>query len=153
MPINKSLTILLAVCALLLPAKSAHASCSLGAAAVAFGTYNPLSTAPTDTIGSLIYQCNQKAHNIMITLSRGSGTSFATRRMLNGSQQLFYNLYRDSGRSIIWGDGGGGTQAFFIVNPQPNNTDLSLPIFGRIPAGQSVRAGTYADTLTITLTF
>jgi hypothetical protein len=36
---------------------------------------------------------------------------------------------------VIWGDGIGGTQAFTIGNPQSNNTDLSVPIFGRGAAG------------------
>jgi len=100
-----------------------------------------------------VFQCTQRDHNVMITLSRGSGTSYATRRMLSGSQQLFYNLYRDTGRTIIWGDGSGGTQAYFINNPQPNNRDITLPIFGRIPPGQNVGVGSYNDTITVTLSF
>ena len=139
--------------AILLQPGSARAVCSLGGAAVAFGTYDSLNLLPFDTIGSLVFQCNQKNHNVMITLSRGSGTSFAPRRMVNGSQQLFYNLYRDTGRTVIWGDGSGGSQAYFINNPQPNNRDITVPIFGRIPAGQNVSVGTYADTITITMNF
>lgn len=139
--------------AMLVPPGWAHAACSLGGGSVAFGAYDPISLAPLDTIGSLVFQCSQKDHNVMITLSRGSGTSFATRRMLNGSQQLLYNLYRDIGRTIIWGDGSGGSQAYLINNPQPNNRDIRVPIFGRIPAGQNVKVGSYADTITITLFF
>ncbi len=131
----------------------AHAACSLGGGAVGFGGYDPLSLAPFDTIGTLVFQCGQRDHNIMITLSRGNGTSFTTRRMLSGSQQLFYNLYRDTGRTIIWGDGSGGSQAYLIGNPQPNNKDITVPIFGRIPAGQNVKVGTYSDTITVTLSF
>lgn len=131
----------------------ARAVCSLGGASVAFGSYDALSLAPLDTIGSLVFQCNQKDHNVMITLSRGNGTSFASRRLLNGSQQLFYNLYRDSGRTIVWGDGSGGSQAYVIGNPQPNNKDITVPIFSRIPPGQNARVGTYSDSITITLFF
>lgn len=89
----------------------------------------------------------------MITLSRGNGPSFTNRRMVNGSQQLSYNLYQDTGRTIIWGDGSGGSSSYLIRNPQPNNQDIRLPIFGRIPAGQSVRVGAYNDTITVTLNF
>ena len=147
------LAVVIATCAVLLQQGSARAACSLGGASVAFGAYDSLVLQPFDTIGSMVFRCNQKDHSVMITLSRGSGTSYATRRMLNGGQQLFYNLYRDVGRTIIWGDGSGGTQAYLISNPQPNNRDITVPIFGRIPAGQNVRIGDYTDTITITLMF
>ena len=154
MTVKKSiLAVVIATSVVLLQPESARAACSLGGAAVAFGAYDSLSLQPFDTIGSLVFQCNRKDHNVMITLSRGSGTSYASRRMVNGSQQLFYNLYRDAGRTIIWGDGSGGTQAFFISNPQPNNQDISVPIFGRIPPAQNVGVGSYSDTITVTLNF
>jgi len=127
--------------------------CGLGGTNVAFGAYDPTSATAVDTVGSLIYSCTQKDHNIRITLSQGGGTSYATRRMVNGSNQLFYNLYLDAGRTIIWGDGTGGTQAFFTRNPQGNNQDLTVPIFGRIPVLQNVSVGNYSDTITVTLDF
>ena len=138
---------------LALPINSAQAACSLSGAAIAFGNYDPISLTPLDTAGSVVYRCAQQDHNITITLSRGGGTSFTTRRMVKGTEQLFYNLYRDAARTAIWGDGTGGTQSFFIGNPQANNTDLSVPIFGRIPAGQNVSVGSYSDTITVTLIF
>lgn len=147
------LAVVIATCAVLLAPDSARASCSLGGVAVAFGAYDSLTLQSVDTIGSLVFQCNQKAHNVMITLSPGSAASYAARRMLNGSQPLFYNLYRDVGRTIIWGDGSGGTQAYFIKNPQPNNQDITVPIFGRIPASQNVGVGSYSDTITVTLNY
>jgi spore coat protein U-like protein len=127
--------------------------CSLGGAAMAFGSYDPTVATPLDSLGSLVYRCSQKDHNIMITLSQGSGTAFATRRMVQGSDQLFYNLYLDAARTVIWGDGTGGTQAFIVRNPQGNNQDLTVPIFGRIPPVQNVGVGSYSDTITVTLTF
>ena len=136
-----------------LPINSAQAACSLSGAAIAFGNYDPISLTPLDTVGSVIYRCGPSDHNITITLSRGDGTSYATRRMVKGTEQLFYNLYRDAARTAIWGDGTGGTQAFTIGNPQANNTDLSVAIFGRVPAGQNVSVGSYIDTITVTLIF
>jgi len=131
----------------------ARAACNLGGAAIAFGSYDALNPLPFDTIGSMVFQCTQKDHNVMITLSKGNGSSYATRRMVDGTQQLIYNLYIDTARSIIWGDGSGGSQAYIINNPQPNNRDITVPIFGRIPPGQNVKVGTYTDTITVTLTY
>jgi spore coat protein U-like protein len=126
--------------------------CSLGGAAIAFGTYEPTSAIALDTVGNLVYRCTQRDHNIMITLSQGGGTSYATRRMVKAADQLFYNLYRDAGRTVIWGNGSAGTQAYIIANP-PNNQDISVPIFGRIPPLQNAGEGIYGDTITVTLTF
>lgn len=154
MALKKTLLALVMIVAeILMLAGMARASCSLGGAAVAFGTYDALSPLPFDTIGSMVFQCNQKDHHVMIILSKGNSSSYATRSMVNGSQQLFYNLYRDTGRTIIWGDGSGGSQAYIINNPQPNNRDITLPIFGRIPPAQNVKVGSYTDTITVTLTY
>ena len=131
----------------------AQAACSLSSAAIAFGNYDPTIATPLDTAGSVVYRCAASDHNITITLSRGGGASFAGRRMVNGAVQLFYNLYLDAARTAIWGDGTGGTQAYTIANPQPNNQDISVPMFGRITAGQNVTVGNYSDTITVTLTF
>ena len=136
------------------PAIAAQTSsgCSLSGVAIAFGTYDPITVIALDTAGSVVYRCGQRDHNIMITLSQGGGTSYATRRMVNGIDQLFYNLYRDAGRTVIWGNGGAGTQAYIVQNP-PNNQDINVPIFGRIPALQNAREGVYSDTITVTMTF
>jgi spore coat protein U-like protein len=72
--------------------------------------------------------------------------------MVKGTDQLFYNLYRDAGRTVIWGNGGAGTQAYIVQNP-PNNQDINVPIFGRIPALQNAGEGVYSDTITVTMTF
>ena len=134
-------------------AGSAEAACSLASTSMVFGTYDVLVASPLDTTGSVVYRCTQRDHNILITLDRGGAASFATRRLVQGSQELFYNLYLDAARTVIWGDGTGGTQALFTRNPQGNNQDLAVPIFGRIPARQDLGVGTYTDTIIVTLNF
>ncbi|TMA59685.1 MAG: spore coat protein U domain-containing protein [Deltaproteobacteria bacterium] len=54
--------------------------------------------------------------------------------------------------TIIWGDGTSGTQTFFVSNP-PNNQNTSVPLFGRIPAGQGTSSGPYSNTVTVTINF
>lgn len=88
----------------------------------------------------------------MITLSQGNGT-FTAQRTACGLEQLFYNLYLDANRSVIWGDGTAETQAFVTGNPQGNNQDHSVPNFGRIAPLQDVGVGYYSDTITVTLNF
>ena len=89
----------------------------------------------------------------MITLDRGGAQSFQARRMVKGSEPLFYNLYLDAARTVIWGDGSAGTQAFFARNPLGNNQDITVPLYGRIPARQDRSIGAYSDTIIVTLSF
>jgi len=72
--------------------------------------------------------------------------------MAKGAEELFYNLYRDAARTSVWGDGMGGTQVQFVPDP-PNNTPVPFTIFGRVPAGQDVSAGAYADSVTVTVNY
>jgi spore coat protein U-like protein len=128
------------------------AACSLTSTTVLFGSYDIFNSAPLDTLGQIIFRCGNNDHNISISLDKGGAPTFAPRRMLNGANTLNYNLYLDAARTTIWGDGTGGTQNFFFQNPA-NNQDISIPLYGRIPAGQSTSAGNYSNTLTVTINF
>ena len=131
----------------------ADAVCSISATPIVFGTYDVLNKTPTDTTGAIIYRCQGRDQNITITLDRGGAPSFATRLMLSGSNQLLYNLFMDAARTVIWGDGTGGTQLLFVRNPQPNNQNINVPVYGRIPALQDVRVGNYTNTIIATINF
>lgn len=130
---------------------SAMAACIISTTAVSFGTYDVFSPTPRDSTGSVVYRCGTDA-NITISLDRGGAPSFNPRRMLKGTEALDYNLYQDAARTTIWGDGTGGTQAYFSANP-PNNKDVTVTIHGRIPAGQDVGAGAYTNTVTAIVNF
>ena len=132
---------------------SAQGACSLTSTSVAFGTYDIFSPSPLDTLGQIIFRCANNDHNVSISLDKGGASTFNPRLMFNGSSTLNYNLYLDAARTMIWGDGTGGTRNFFIPNPQPNNTDISVPIYGRVPAGQGASVGNYNKTLTVTINF
>lgn len=131
---------------------SALAVCSLSGTSISFGNYDVFSTSPLDTNGSIVYRCGNADNNISISLDRGGATSFNPRQMRNGSQALNYNLYLDAARTVIWGDGTSGTQTYFIKNP-PNNQDVTVPVYGRVPTGQNVSKGTYSNTITVTINF
>jgi len=148
--ISASFAVFTAVLAIPLPAQGA---CSVTSTSVVFGTYDIFSTTPLDTLGQVVFRCSSNDHNVSISLDKGGASTFNPRRMLNGNSALDYNLYRDAARTIIWGDGTGGTQNFFIANPQPNNQDISVPVYGRIPAGQGASVGNYSNTITVTINF
>lgn len=139
---------LVAVLATCLPA---GAACTISTTSVSFGTYSVFSLTPLDSTGTVTFQCG-KEKNIQISLSRGGAPAFNPRQMLSGAERLNYNLHLDAARTSIWGDGTGGTTTYFNNNP-PNNTDVIVTIYGRIPAGQDVRAGIYTDTVTATINY
>ena len=130
----------------------AIAACTISTTSVGFGAYHVFSPTPLDTTGSVTYRCGSQDTNIRITLDRGGASSFNPRRMLQGTQPLNYNLFLDAARTIIWGDGTGGTQFYGNSNP-PNNQNVTVTIFGRIPSGQDVSSGSYTNTITATVNF
>jgi spore coat protein U-like protein len=127
-------------------------SCTISAVSVAFGNYNVFNAAPVDSAGSVTFRCNSAAANISITLGKGASSTFAPRTMTKVGEALTYNLYFDAARTNVWGDGTGGTSTYTNANP-PNNQNVTLPIYGRIPAGQDVSAGPYTDTVLATVNF
>lgn len=162
----RSLLLVLMLTSLGISAAQAAASCSVSAGGVNFGTYDPLLGSANDSTGQVNVTCTAnypplvETVNYTVSLSSGSSGSFSARRMQAGSARLNYNLYTTSARSAgqIWGDTTGGsvimngamTIGFFFW--PTTHTDL-LTIYGRIPAGQDVAAGSYADSITVTVTF
>ncbi len=141
----------LAIAVLLLVALPAMAACAISTTGVNFGTYDVFATAPRDWTGSVTYRCTVTSP-LMIILDKGGATTFNPRQMRNGSKALNYNLYLDASRTIIWGDGTGGTHVY--TDPAPvKNQSVTVTIFGRIPAGQDVNAGSYSNTITVTINF
>jgi spore coat protein U-like protein len=127
-------------------------SCTISVTSVAFGSYNVFTTTPQDSTGTITYRCNAAAANISIALSDGSNGTFSPRTMRNGTEVLDYNLYQNAARTNIWGDGTGGTSIYAQVNPQ-NNQNVSVTVYGRIPAQQDVSAGNYTDTVSAVINF
>jgi spore coat protein U-like protein len=119
---------------------------------VAFGNYNVFTTTATDSAGTITYKCNSQAVNISIALSKGASGTFSPRTLTKAIEALSYNLYLNAGRTQPWGDGTGGTSVYSIANPA-NNQDVSVPVYGRVPALQDVSAGLYADAIVATINF
>ena len=130
----------------------AEAACTISTTAVSFGSYNVFNASATTSTGTVTYRCGNSDHNITITISTGSSGSFANRTMKKGAEALTYNLFMDAAFASVWGDGSGTTTTYHINNP-PNNTDVPLTVYGRVPALQDVSAGSYSDTVIATVNF
>jgi len=155
-----SLTIALLAAVLSLtsaPANALGLNCTASATGVAFGNYNPTNSSPTDATGNVHVFCTvliiSVAAQTNISLSTGGGT-YADRKMSSGAELLSYNVYKEATHTTVWGDGTGGTgiwtdNTLILVL----GTSIDHTIYGRIPAGQYVAAGSYTDTITVTVEY
>jgi spore coat protein U-like protein len=159
-PTRRCLTVLLAGAAVLLASAAARSeTCTVSAGGVAFGVYDPLAVAPLDSTGTVQVTCTSSPPprvTYEVQLDAGQAGSFAPRAMTSGADQLTYNLYIDAARGAVWGDGTGGTAVvtadYNLTPPGSTQTD-TYTVYGRAPAGQVVTAGSYLDTITVTLIF
>ncbi len=130
---------------------SAMAGCTITTTSVTFGSYHVFSSAHLDSTGSVTYTCDTVS-SITIALDRGRAPSFNPRHMLDGTDTVHYNLYLDTAHTTIWGDGTKGTNVYSDPST-PVNKPVTVTIYGRIPARQNVRAGTYTDTVRVIINF
>ncbi len=127
------------------------ATCSIGTTPVSFGAYDVFSTIPVDITGSITFNCDAAA-SVSVVLSKGGSSTYNPRRMLSGIEQLNYNLYLDAAKSTIWGDGTGSTSIY--SNPStPVNQNVTVTIYGSVPARQNAKVGSYSDTVTVTINY
>jgi spore coat protein U-like protein len=147
--------------ALVAPGALAAASCSIAASGVAFGVYNPFSPTALTTTGTLTATCTQIGNGqtqvaMTVSLSTGSSGSFAARTLVSGSGTLLYNLYLSAAYTQVWGDGTGGSFAstanLHVTTGNPTQQVLN-PIYALISAGQDADAGSYVDTIVVTVNY
>lgn len=124
------------------------ATCSVSATNVAFGNYG---SAQLDATGTISVSCTSLAPYVVeLDAGTGSGATIASRRMTGpSSQTLTYSLYSDASRAVLWGT----TAGLQSVAGVGNGATQSLTVYGRIPAAQYPGAGSYSDTITVTVTY
>lgn len=137
-----------------------NSSCTINTAPLAFGTYDPAATTPTDGTGQVTIAC-VKGSLPVISLSAGlNSTDVNARSMLrgNGTESLSYVLYKPEadGTSCsltpteVWGD---ATPSNLVLSEVTSVDPVTYSVCGRINPSQDVPAGTYQDTVTATVTF
>ena len=124
-------------------------NCSVTGGTLAFGSYSPISAANTDQTGTVQVTC-AKGTTATVGLDAGANASGSTRQMSNGSDQLAYELYKDSSRTSVWGNSGSEQLSLAAAT---SNAAQPLTVYGRIAGSQNVGLGAYSDTVTVTVTF
>lgn len=125
-------------------------SCSVTGNDLNFGTYDPVSGSTLDGTTTVDVTCTlDTAYDIGLNAGTGTGATVTVRKMTSGSNTLNYSLFQEVTHVTVWGDTvGSDTVADTGTGAVQNHT-----VFGQIPASQAVPAGTYTDTITVTITY
>ncbi|WP_207459050.1 spore coat U domain-containing protein [Azospirillum sp. SYSU D00513] len=119
------------------------ATCNVSSGSIDFGTYTP--SANTDQTSAVSVTCTAGT-TYTVELGAGGNAADQARRMAGSGSHLTYELYSDSSRSLVW-------NATNKVTGTGIGSAQSIPVYGRIPSGQSVPAGSYADSVQILVTY
>lgn len=124
--------------------------CAVSATAVNFGGgYDPYTQ--LDATGSVIATCaTGLTYVVRIDAGANSGGKFIPRkaRIAGGANTASYNLYTDSARTQVWGD---GTNSTLIRTGTGTGSAQKLIVYGRLPSGQNLVVGSYSDALIVTV--
>lgn len=128
------------------------ANCTISAGTVDFNAINPQSATAHTATGTVTVTCtNGAAWSIGADAGGGTSATLTNRRMMSGANAINYSLFTDSGYVNVWGSGAGGTVQ---LTGTGTGSAQALTIYGRVPAGQTtIRAGTYGDTINVTVTY
>ncbi len=129
-------------------------NCSVTTTPVSFVNYDVFSYAPTYSTGTILVNCSSPDQHplpVVISINSGGSGMFNPRQMraATGTDRLNYYLFTDASRTVIWGDGTGGTST--VTNIMTRNTPWNATIFGMVPPRQNLLTGSYSDTLLVTV--
>lgn len=123
-------------------------ACTVSSAGLTFGSYTPKQSASQDASAYISVVCTA---GIPFLIGMDSGLNFQSpwRRGRFGSNYLNYQLYRDGGRSQVWGMVPGSSMMAGVGTGSLQN----IQVYGRIPALQQPVDGRYGDTVTVTVEY
>jgi spore coat protein U-like protein len=134
-----------------------HAECVINSTGtMSFGSLGVLGgisgTANNDATATVAVQCTDTTpFDIGLDTGTTTGGTTTTRKLLNNSSSatVNYKLYQDSGHATNWGNLVGTDTA----NKTGDGASHAYTIYGRIPPQTTPAPGTYADTVTVTVTY
>lgn len=133
-------------------------TCSATSNPIPFGTYAPLSGTALTMNGNIAVTCSALLVGLnvsyVITLNKGSSSTYTPRVMLHGAAQMQYNLYTSPQFASIWGDGTGGTVSrsdAYLLNLL--SVTRNYVVYGNVPGSQNLPTGNYQDNITATVTY
>lgn len=133
--------------------------CSVTSSPMSYGNYDGSLANPTISSATVSISCTALALPTTVTfrisLIGGTGGQ-AARQLPSGTERLNHQIYTDASRTIVFGDGTGGTAQLTGSGTANLLTPLrrDFTVYGRIAARQRApRAGIYQDILTVQMTY
>jgi spore coat protein U-like protein len=125
------------------------AGCNLTTADLTFPSAGVLSNAVSGQT-SLTVACTRNTP-YSISLDNGqTGTAPTARKMKSAAgNTLTYGLYRDTGRSQIWGT----AAASQGVTGTGSGSSVAVPVYGQVPAQSTPAPGVYTDRIVATIAY
>ena len=138
---------------------SVTATCLVSSTAnVAFGAYDTTVATNLQATGTVSVTCTKNTAVTSIDLNLGANASGATRRMTDGTDFISYELYKPVSAvpgaacayTTVWGT---GAVNGLVPVAAPSNAARTFNVCGQTTQGQNVGAGSYADTVTVTINY
>lgn len=152
--VKRAVALLIAI-GVIFPSPAYAISCTVGVTGLSFGNYDAVTK--TGVTGNTFYviDCSGSGTvSYVLTLSPGQFGNALARYLYSGSMRLRYQVYRDAARTQILGDGTGGTYTISGSGTLSSNSYSTFgSLYGTIPAGQAAVPGSYADTLTVQISY
>lgn len=128
---------------------SVAAKCTVGTATdLDFGSVPGLLKTATDKTSLVRMTCTNRAA-YQVGLDSGQNASGMIRRMSSGSGFVTYDLFRDSSRTLHWGD----TLNTDTATGTGSGSEQTMTVYGRVPAQPAVKAAVYGDVIKVTVTY
>jgi spore coat protein U-like protein len=125
------------------------AGCNLTTADLTFPSTGVISSAVSGQT-SMTVACT-RGTPYSISLDNGqTGIAPAARKMKSAAgDTVTYGLYRDTGRSQVWGSAASGLG----VTGTGSGANLAISVYGQVPAQSTPRPGTYSDRIVATIAY
>ncbi len=144
------------------PAVAQYACNVAGGGSINFLVYNPSSGSPALASTGVTLTCTHVSGGVQridwtMELSNGGSGNCNARTLAGPGSTLGYNIYQTTIANGIWGNAACGTYPAgrLTVGPGAGNGTRSVTntLYGQIPTGQFVSAGTYNDSLLLTIVY
>jgi spore coat protein U-like protein len=127
------------------------AGCTVTGATLNFGSSSVLASNIDQTTTVGVTCTNAATYNV--GMDKGAnGASVTARQMKGGASNtefVDYTLYRDSSRTLNWGN----TVGTDTLSGTGTGSTQNITVYGRVPAQATGSAGSYTDTVLITVTY
>lgn len=115
-------------------------SCTVSATNLVFGDYSASLGAPLDSTSTITVTCS---NGLPYVVGVGAGADARTMARTLGGGSLNYGMFSEAARST----------AFAVTGVSGSGVGQAYTVYGRVPAGQFVPTGNYADTVNVTVTY